>query len=72
MFANWIRKIIFEKSKHNANPLFSDEKMFDLNGMYNSQNDILCPVNHAEADIKQIEKFPEKVMVWFGVCAQKL
>ena len=43
--------------------LFLDEKIFDLNGIYNSQNDFLWSVNHAKADIKQIEKFSEKVMV---------
>ena len=32
--------------------LFSDEKMIDLNGIYNSQNDIIWTVNRAEADDK--------------------
>ncbi len=47
--------------------LFSDEKMFDIDGVYNSQNDRMWAVNRAEADdkggIKQKRKFPEKVIV---------
>ena len=46
--------------------------MFDIDGIYNSQNDRIC----AEADIKggtrQIRKFPQKVMVWFGACSKEL
>ena len=48
--------------------LFLVEKIFDLNGIYNSQNDFLWSVNCTEADIKQVENFPEKAMVWFDVC----
>ena len=35
-FANWTRKKF--RKEYNENP-FSDEKMFDLDGIYNSQND---------------------------------
>ncbi|CAG0889646.1 unnamed protein product [Darwinula stevensoni] len=45
--------------------LFSGE-MFDIDGVYNSQNDPVWAVDHAEADemggIKQKRKFPQKVM----------
>ncbi|CAF4503622.1 unnamed protein product, partial [Rotaria magnacalcarata] len=45
--------------------------MFDINGVYNSQNDRIWAVNRSEADIKggtrQKRKFPQKVMVWLGV-----
>ena len=51
--------------------LFSNEEMCDLNGIYNSQNDIIWAINRAEVDdkgdIKQIENFSQKVMVWLGV-----
>jgi hypothetical protein len=54
--------------------LFSDEKMFDIDGVYNSQNDRVWAVNCAEAvkkdGIKQKRKFPQKVMVWLGVCSK--
>ncbi|CAF3966827.1 unnamed protein product [Rotaria sp. Silwood1] len=70
MFANWIRHNF--RKEETMRILFSDEKMFDLDGMYNSQNDIIWAVNRAEADdkggIKQKQKFPQKVMVWLGVC----
>jgi len=52
--------------------LFSDEKFFDIDGVYNSQKDRVWPVNRADADekgdIKQERKFPQKVMVWLRAC----
>ena len=42
--------------------LFSDEKIFDLDGMYNAQNDRIWTVNREEAD--KSESFPRKE--WFG------
>ena len=54
--------------------LFSDKKLFNIDGIYNSQNDRVCAVNRAEADIKacirQIYKFPQKVIVWLGACSK--
>ena len=54
--------------------LFSDEKMFDIDGVYNSQNDHIWAINREEADRaggrKQKRKFPEKVMVWLAVCSK--
>ena len=50
--------------------------MFDIDGIYKSQNDRTWPVDRAEADIKggirQIRKYPQRVMVWLGVCSKKL
>ena len=47
--------------------LASDEKMFNLDGIYNSQNDRIWAVNREEANRrnrkKQQRKFPQKVMV---------
>jgi len=56
--------------------LFSDEKMFDIDGIYNAQNDRIWAVNREEADKKggvwQKRKFPQKVMVWLGACSKGL
>ena len=73
-FANWIRHN-FRKEK-TLKILFSEEKMFDLDGMYNAQNDRIWAVNRVEADkkggVKQKRKFPQKVMVWLGACSKGL
>ena len=37
----------FQKRKHDEYSLFSDEKMFDIDKVYNSQNDRIWPVNRA-------------------------
>ena len=54
--------------------LFFDEKMFDLDGIYNSQNDRVWAVNRDEADRrgekKQQRKFTEQVMIWLSVCLE--
>ncbi len=56
--------------------LFSDEKMFDIDGIYNAQNDRIWAVDREEADKKggvwQKRKFPQKVMVWLGACSKGL
>ena len=54
--------------------LFSDETMFDLDGTYNYQNQRIWAASRDEADkqggIKMRQKFPQKVMVWLGVCSE--
>ena len=64
-FANWLRHN-FQK-KYTLRILFSDEKMFDLDGMYNAQNDRIWPGNREEADkrdgVQQKRKFAQKLMV---------
>ena len=71
-FANWIRTN-FQKQE-TLKILFSDEKMFDIDGVYNTQNDRIWAVSREEADEKggthQKRKFPQKIMVWLGVCSQ--
>ena len=61
--------ITFEKRTQCA-----DEKIFDLDGMYNSQNRRIWASNRDEADekggIKEKQKFLQKVMVWLGVCSK--
>lgn len=48
--------------------LLSDEKIFDVDGAYNSQNDRISAVSRREAGKaagrKQKRKFSENVMVW--------
>ena len=52
--------------------VFSDEKMFDLDGIYHSQNDRIWATDREKANrkggIKQRRKFPQKVMVWLAAC----
>ena len=49
------------------NILFSDEKLFDIDGIYNSQNDRIWGVSRSEAEkngaIKQRQQFSQKAMV---------
>ncbi|CAF1936013.1 unnamed protein product [Rotaria magnacalcarata] len=46
--------------------------MFDIDGIYSSQNGRIWAVNLLAADtnggIRQKRKFPQKVMVWLAVC----
>ena len=71
-FANWIRTNF--RKENTMNILFSDEKMFDIVGVYNSHNDRIWVINRAAADakagIRRKCKFPQKVMVWLGVCSK--
>lgn len=71
-FANWVRNHF--RKDDTMRILFSDEKMFDINGVYNAQNDRIWGVNRGEADrhggIKPQQKFPQKIMVWLGACSK--
>ena len=53
--------------------LLSDEKFFDIDDVYNSQNDRMWAVDRADAN-KNValnrRKFPSKVMVWLGACSK--
>ncbi|CAF2148691.1 unnamed protein product, partial [Rotaria magnacalcarata] len=73
-FANWVLNN-FTKSDI-TRWLFSDEKYFDLNGVYNNQNDRIWAISREEADkrgaIYETTKFPVKVMAWLGVCSEGL
>ena len=63
-FTNWIRTNF--RKEDTLRFLFYDEKMFDIDGVYNSQNERVWAPSRADADakggIKQIQKFPKKVM----------
>lgn len=71
-FANWVRHRY--RKDETLRILFSDEKMFDINGVYNSQNDRIWAPNrdaaNAKGGIKPLQKFPQKVMVWLGACSK--
>ena len=49
-FANWLRHNF--RKEDTLRILFSDEKMFDLDGMYNAQNHRIWAVNREEVDKK--------------------
>ena len=69
-FANWVRTNFREEDTMKI--LLSDKKMFDIDGIYNSQNDRIWVVNRAEVDIRQIHKFLQKLTVWLGTCSKRL
>ena len=64
-FANWIQTNF--RKEDTMKVLFSDEKSFDIDGVYNSQNYRVWAVDRADADEKggsqRKRKFPQKVMV---------
>ena len=71
-FANWIRTNFWKEKT--VKILFSDEKLFDIDGIHNSQNERMWAVDRSNADkkeggIKQKRKFPQKAMVWLGICS---
>ncbi|CAF3639840.1 unnamed protein product [Rotaria socialis] len=73
-FANWV---LNNYSKDDTKKwLFTDEKLFDFDGIYNSQNDRVWAVSREEADRKggfrEKTKYPRKVMVWLGACVEGL
>ena len=73
-FANWIRKN-FKKEK-TMKILFSNEKMLDIDGVYNSQNGRIWAIDRETSNkndgIKKKQKFPQKVMVWLDACSKGL
>ena len=64
-FANWVGTNF--RKEDTMETLFSDEKYFDIDGVYNSQNDRVWAVNPADvdekSDVKQRQKHPEIVMM---------
>ena len=61
-FANWIRTNF--RKENTMNILFSDEKMLDIDGVYNSHNGRIWEINRAAADakgdIRRKREFPSK------------
>ena len=56
------------------NGFFSDEKVFDIDGLYNSQNNRIwspsCAEENKQGDLGKKHKFPVRVMVWISVCSK--
>lgn len=71
-FANWVRSNF--RKEQTMRILFTDEKRFDIDGVYNVQNDRIWAPSRKEADerggIHQKRKFPQSVMVWLGACSK--
>ena len=70
-FANWVRNN-FSKAE-TMRFVFSDEKLFTVDGVYNRQNERIWAVSRAEADKRggrrQFDKFPGKLMVFLAICS---
>ena len=56
--------------------LFSDGKIFGIDGVYNSQNGRIWDVDRAEAHkkggVKHWKSFSQKAMVWLGVSLKEI
>jgi hypothetical protein len=67
-FAYWVRKTL--RKKDHGKILFTDEKYFALEGVFNRQNERVYAVSRLEADeqggINQKSKYPKRIMVWLG------
>ena len=70
-FSNWIRNN-FKKSD-TSRIVFSDEKLFSVDGVWNRQNERVWAVNREAANqvggLRGVSKFPGKIMVWLAACA---
>ena len=64
-FVNWVPTNF--RKEDTVKILFSSEKYFDIDGVYNSQNDQVWAVNRSDTDersgVKQRRKHLQKVMV---------
>ncbi|CAF4393824.1 unnamed protein product, partial [Rotaria magnacalcarata] len=73
-FAYWVRKSL--RKKDHGSTLFTDEKYFGMDGIYNRQNDRAYASSRQEADahggIHRLSKFPKRIMVWLGACKEGL
>ena len=73
-FANWTRTN--SRKEQTTRILFSNEKNFDIDKIYNLHNDRVWAPSRSEANergrIIEKRKFPQKAMVWFGAHAQRI
>ncbi|CAF4646770.1 unnamed protein product [Rotaria magnacalcarata] len=73
-FAYWARKSL--RKKDHGLILFTDEKYFGMDGIYNRQNERVYASSRQEADahgrIHRLSKFPKLIMVWLGACKEGL
>ena len=69
-FAYWVRREL--KKEDHRQILFSDEKYFSVEGVFNRQNDRIYASSRLEADqrggVHPTSKYPKRVMVWLGAC----
>lgn len=67
-FANWVRRSLTKDSIRKI--LFSDEKYFTVDGIFNRQNDRVYAASRAAADecggTYAKAKYPAQIMVWLG------
>ena len=72
-FTNWLRTNFLKEDTMKI--LFTDEKLFDIDEIYNSQNDRIWAISCSEADIKsgirQIRKCLQKFMVRLEACSKE-
>lgn len=73
-FAYWVRKSL--RKKDHDQILFTDEKYFGLDGIFNRQNDRVYASSRQEADehggIRPVSKFSKRIMIWLGACKNGL
>jgi hypothetical protein len=52
--------------------VFSDEKLFSVDGVWNRQNERIWAISREAANqkggLRGVSKFPGKIMVWLGAC----
>ena len=64
------------KKKAHSEILFSEEKIFDIDGVCNAHNNRMWAVDLDEADEKggrkQKRKFSQKVMIWLEACSKRV
>lgn len=69
-FAYWVRRSLTKASIQKI--LFTDEKYFTVDGIFNRHNDRVYAATRAEADerggVHQKSKYPAQIMVWLGAC----
>lgn len=67
-FAYWVRKEL--RKRDHGQILFTDEKYFSLEGVFNRQNERVYAVSREDADqqggINQTSKYPKRIMIWLG------
>ena len=71
-FANWVRTN--SRKEETMRILFSDEKMFDISGIYNAQNDCIWAPSRTAVNrrggVRTRRNFPTKLMVWLEACTK--
>ena len=64
----WVRRSLRRVDREKI--LFINEKYFELDGIFNLQNDRIYASSRKQADdhggTKPTAKFPKKIMVWLG------